>query len=353
MEKSFKNNKIDALQVIRGYAAILVALCHIWNDGWLPGTLVELGGFGVDIFFVLSGFIMCLTVKLNTGSNFRNAKYFMEKRISRIYPVYIICAIPVILFVTKAEGVKDLYFYIGNLLLLPTFIGDPAYKLALAPGWSLTYEMFFYLVFSIVLLFSANRKKLLFTVFFILTGGVLLVYLLNIQGEQLNWVNFSYMIGDARLLNFASGIVCYYLYMHFRGKIDFHINTGIVLLLIISFITAVLIYLKLPHFVSRGLPAIAIIIVFSLIDNTSLSSPGIRKIVFLGDASYSIYLIHYYFTFFKFKALELVDYSTSMNAVLLNTVDIVMFISSVVAGCLFYAFVEKPIVNFVSKKVKA
>ncbi|HIB8180974.1 TPA: acyltransferase family protein [Elizabethkingia anophelis] len=265
MEKYIKN-KIDALQIIRGYAAILVALCHIWNDEWLPDTLVDFGGFGVDIFFVMSGLIMCLTVKLNTGSNARNAKYFMKKRISRIYPAYIICAIPVMLFVTQAEGIKDLYFYIGNLLLLPTFTGNPNYRLALAPGWSLTYEMFFYVVFSFVLLFSSNRKKILYTVFFILTIGVLLVYLLNIQGEQLNWVNFSYMIGDA---------------------------------------------------------------------------------------SYSIYLIHYYFTFFKFKALELVDYNASMNTVLLNTVDIIMFILSIATGCLFYVFIEKPIVNFVSKKVKA
>lgn len=352
MEKYIKN-KIDALQIIRGYAAILVALCHIWNDGWLPDTLVELGGFGVDIFFVLSGFIMCLTVKLNTGANAKNAKYFMKKRISRIYPAYIICAIPVMLFVTQAEGVKDLYFYIGNLLLLPTFTGNPNYRLALAPGWSLTYEMFFYVVFSFVLLFSSNRKKILYTVFLILTIGVLLVYLLNIQGEQLNWVNFSYMIGDTRLLNFASGIVCYYCYMHFKEKISFHINTGIVLLLIVSFITAILIYLKLPNFISRGVPAIAIIIVFSLINNTSLNNYGMRKLIFLGDASYSIYLIHYYFTFFKFKALELVNYNASMNTVLLNTVDIIMFILSITAGCLFYVFVEKPIVNFVSKKVKA
>ncbi|AKH95640.1 acyltransferase [Elizabethkingia anophelis] len=352
MEKYIKN-KIDALQIIRGYAAILVALCHIWNDGWLPDTLVEFGGFGVDIFFVLSGFIMCLTVKLNTGSNARNAKYFMKKRISRIYPAYIICAIPVMLFVTQAEGIKDLYFYIGNLLLLPTFTGNPNYRLALAPGWSLTYEMFFYVVFSFVLLFSSNRKKILYTVFFILTIGVLLVYLLNIQGEQLNWVNFSYMIGDTRLLNFASGIVCYYFYMHFREKISFHINIGIVLLLTVSFITAILIYLKLPNFISRGVPAIVIIIVFSLINNTSLNNYGMRKLIFLGDASYSIYLIHYYFTFFKFKALELVDYNASMNTVLLNTVDIIMFILSIATGCLFYVFIEKPIVNFVSKKVKA
>ncbi|AJW64739.1 O-acetyltransferase OatA [Elizabethkingia miricola] len=352
MGKSFKS-KIDALQIIRGYAAILVVLCHIWNDGWLPQILVDLGGFGVDIFFVLSGFIMCLTVKLNTGSNFLNARYFMIKRISRIYPIYIICAIPVILFVTKAEGFKDLYFYVGNLLLLPTFTGDPDYRLALAPGWSLTYEMFFYIVFSVVLLFSSDRKKLLYTIFLILTGGVLLVNLLNIQGEQLNWVNFSYMIGDVRLLNFTSGIVCYYLYMHFREKINFHINSGIILLLIISLITMILIYLKLPDFLSRVLPAVAIIIIFSLINNSSLDKTTIQKLVFLGDASYSIYLIHYYFTFFKFKALEKLDYYASMDTVLLNMIDITMLILSVTAGCIFYIFIEKPIVAYASKKIKA
>lgn len=42
--------KIESLQVIRAYAACLVAMCHIYNDGWLPGILVDFGGFGVDLF---------------------------------------------------------------------------------------------------------------------------------------------------------------------------------------------------------------------------------------------------------------------------------------------------------------
>ncbi|MCL1675689.1 acyltransferase family protein [Elizabethkingia meningoseptica] len=352
MEKFFKN-KIDALQVIRGYAAILVALCHIWNDGWIPKILVVLGEFGVDIFFVLSGFIMCLTVKLNTGSNIGNALYFMKKRISRIYPVYIICAIPLLLFVTKAEGIKDVYFYIGNLLLLPTFTGDPNYRLVLGPGWSLTYEMFFYVIFSVVLLFSSARKNVLYTIFFILTGIVLLVNLLGMQGPQLGWVNFSYIIGDFRLLNFASGIICYYLYIYFKERINLHINVSIILLLLISLIAAVLIDIQIPHFVSRGLPAMAIIIIFSLTGNASLTKPVMQKLVFLGDASYSIYLIHFYFTFLKFKALKMAGNHFFSGEILLNTVDFTMFISSVIAGCMLYVFIEKPIVNFVSKKVKA
>jgi peptidoglycan/LPS O-acetylase OafA/YrhL len=83
--------KLDSLQIIRAFAASLVAMCHIWNDGVLPGFVVDLGGFGVDLFFALSGFIMCLTVKLDTGTKGQNAELFLIRRITRIFPIYIIC----------------------------------------------------------------------------------------------------------------------------------------------------------------------------------------------------------------------------------------------------------------------
>ena len=159
--------------------------------------------------------------------------------------------------------------------------------------------------FLVLSFYSLQPERMCCILFFILTGVVLLVNLLGMQEPQLGWVNFSYIIGDFRLLNFASGIICYYLYIYFKERINLHINVSIILLLLISLIAAVLIDIQIPHFVSRGLPAMAIIIIFSLTGNASLTKPVMQKLVFLGDASYSIYLIHFYFTFLKFKALKM------------------------------------------------
>lgn len=265
-----KTQKIDSLQILRGYAAVLVGVSHIWNDGWLPGTLVELGGFGVDVFFVLSGFIMCLTVRLNLDTKFDNATYFIKKRIVRIFPIYIICALPLLLFNTYAEGVKSPYFYIGNILLLPSFTNNPAYYLTLGPGWSLVYEMLFYYVFAGIMLITTNKNKLLSSLALLLTGLVIVVRTMGLQGPQLGWVNLNYIIGDTMLINFAFGIVVYYIFEALKDKIKLSMGFSIGWLLLWSFIASVLIYFDFSRLVSNGIPAFFITTAFTLTNNNSI-----------------------------------------------------------------------------------
>lgn len=347
-----QNRKIDSLQIIRGYAACLVAMCHIWNDGWLPGTFVELGGVGVDLFFVLSGFIMCLTVKLNKGSKFANAYLFFKKRVVRIFPIYLICTIPLILFVTKAEGMKSLYFYIGNMLLLPSFTDDPTYRLALPPGWTLVYELFFYYLFTVFLLFVSEKKRLLYMLIVALIGLVFIVQLFNLQGPQLSWVNFSYIIGDTMLINFALGMASYFIFEKYKDKFRIDIWKGIGLLVAFSLISMVFIYFGYPRFIANGIPAFFIILAFLFIDNRSIANSSLMsRLTFLGDASYSIYLTHFYFAFFKLKVIAFVGNFIVNQNLLVNLVDIVLLSLSITAGYLFYRWVEKPLIRYFSKRI--
>lgn len=345
--------KIDSLQILRGYAAVLVGVSHIWNDGWLPGTLVELGGFGVDVFFVLSGFIMCLTVRLNLNTKLENATYFIKKRIVRIFPIYIICALPLLLFNTYAEGVKSPYFYIGNILLLPSFTNNPSYYLTLGPGWSLVYEMLFYYVFAGIMLVTANKNKLLSSLALLLTGLVIVVRTMGLQGPQLGWVNLNYIIGDTMLINFAFGIVVYYIYEACKDKIKLSLGFSIGWLLLWSFIASVFIYFDFSRFVAYGIPAFFITSAFTLTNNNSIKGKWMNKAIFIGDASYSIYLTHIYFSFFKPKILLLGDYLSISADLYRNLVGITSLILAVVSGCLFYLWVEKPIINYFSKRMKA
>lgn len=346
------NNKLNSLQIIRAYAACLVGMCHIWNDGILPETVNELGGFGVALFFVLSGFIMCLTVKIDPQNKIENAKLFLRKRVVRIFPIYLICAIPLILFVSVAEGTKSLFFYIGNILLLPSFFNDPAYRLALPPGWSLVYEMFFYYIFTLLLLFFTSKRKLLYSLiaFFVILISV--VHLLNIHGPQLAWVNFSYLIGDTLMLNFAFGIIAYFIYSTFKDRISFTTFQTMVLLLILTLVALILIYYKAPRIVSMGIPSFIIILIFLFAKQNN--SPGrlMKTCVFIGDASYSIYLTHFYFAFFKLKVIAIVGQIIENRDLLINGVDITLLVMSILCGCAFYSLVERPIINHFSTKQK-
>lgn len=343
--------KIESLQVIRAYAACLVAMCHIYNDGWLPGIFVDFGGFGVDLFFILSGFIMCLTVRVQEDSKLGNAWNFIKRRIVRIFPIYLICSIPLILFVTNAEGVKSLYFYLGNILLLPSFTDDPNYRMALPPGWTLVYEMLFYYLFASFLLIFTNKKNLFVG---ILTTLVLLVICTNIfelNGPRLSWVNFSYIIGDYQLINFALGIVLYFIFQKTKS-FSFSIGKGMSILIISSIASMVMIYLKVPGIISNTIPAFIIVSTFLFIKNEEFETSFWNKILFIGNASYSIYLTHFYFAFFKLKAIAFVGRFFSDRTLTINSVDILFLIGAVVFGGIFYQLIEKPLVRKISTVIK-
>ncbi|SDL39816.1 acyltransferase family protein [Pedobacter antarcticus] len=347
-------NKVESLQIIRAFAAVLVTICHIWNDGWLPIEFTNLGGFGVDLFFVLSGFIMCLTVKLNIGSKYLNAKYFLNKRIIRIFPIYILCAFPLLLFNIKAEGIKSSFFYIGNLFLLPSFNNDVNYAFVLGTGWTLAYEMLFYYIFAFFILITGSKFRLLVLSSIFLCSLVLIVNVFGFKGGQLRWVNFSYIIGDTLLLNFVLGIICYFIYIELKDRIFLNYFHSLLLLAILSVLAAYLNTLdSLPRIISFGLPAFVIVSFFTLTRNNLNNSWLLKKIVFIGDASYSIYLTHFYFAFFKPKVLLVAKHIDLEFNVLINIIDVLLLVGAVACGCLFYIIIEKPIIKYTSRGVIA
>lgn len=81
-------NKIDSLQFVRAFAAIWVLITHVFQrlDIKPLGNYYFSGQYGVDVFFILSGFIIYLTTKEGT-----NYKHFLIKRVFRIFPAYLVC----------------------------------------------------------------------------------------------------------------------------------------------------------------------------------------------------------------------------------------------------------------------
>lgn len=341
-------NKLDSLQIIRAIAACFVVIDHLWQESIVPQFILDFGSFGVDLFFVLSGFIMCLTVSLNEGSKLKNAIYFLKKRVVRIFPIYLFCALPLIILVARLDGINNIFFYLGNILLLPSFVNDSEYRMALPPGWSLVYEMFFYYIFTTYLLVFGNKKKLSFALIFTLVALVGLVHLAGIQGSRLGWVNLSYMIGDSILINFAAGMLSYFIYMRYKEKINIKSHFGVMLLIVICALSILLSQYNQPKLIARGIPAFLIIIVF-LFTRFDSSNSWVKKAVFIGDASYSIYLSHYYFTFLKTKILMVFSNSIIDRYLLVNIVSAVLFVIAIIVGCYCYLYVEKPMIKYFSR----
>ena len=154
--------RLQNVQCLRAVAALLVIAVHeplfearLFGTSWI-GWLRVPGGTGVDLFFVISGFIMVTTMWSAFGGA-GAARTFLARRIERIYPLYWL--------VTTA--------YLALHFALPAAVGlDPATPLdvaasyLLAPhgkdpvlvvGWTLQFEMAFYLVFTLALLFPRSR----------------------------------------------------------------------------------------------------------------------------------------------------------------------------------------------------
>ena len=163
--------KLQSIQILRGFAALLVVIYHIRamealaiaNNGLtelpLLNGLITNGYAGVDLFFVISGFIM---VHVTTGvrAGVKSALDFLFARVTRIYPIWwIFAALMTAMFIVSAglgysgglehasEGQPLTPYMIKSFLLAP----QPAHPV-LGVGWTLVHEMYFYLVFTLFLL---------------------------------------------------------------------------------------------------------------------------------------------------------------------------------------------------------
>jgi exopolysaccharide production protein ExoZ len=153
---------IKSAQAGRAIAAILVMLFHMNTAffgstayfGTLPfGKIFNIGYSGVDFFFVLSGFIIMKAHEADIGHP-ACVWIYIYKRIVRIYPAYLVIAIPWIIFGSFFANTHSEFFHsprniIASLTLLP--IDSPDHT-ALDVAWTLYHEVFFYAVFSMLIL---------------------------------------------------------------------------------------------------------------------------------------------------------------------------------------------------------
>jgi len=169
---------ILSIQVLRFIAALSVVIfhAHLLLSRKLPGHVPNrvdhafaVGASGVHIFFVISGFVMVYTSwrsRLTPGG-------FLKRRLIRIYPIYWLVGTLYLVAHLLLEHPYDLRFaeLAGAALLLPGYS-----PLVIGPGWTLSYEMWFYLCFTAAL-FAGVRAGLFFlTAFYALAvvAGALL-----------------------------------------------------------------------------------------------------------------------------------------------------------------------------------
>ena len=160
-----ERRRLDWLQAMRGVAALAVVMTHarfqlqntpMWGaaDRWLGPA-----ESGVDLFFVISGFVMVYTTRNDPGG-LRSAKSFAIKRLSRVWPAYAVITIVAALLNHGASLFSDTTYQcdiLKSLFFIPTSYGQLYGRPILVQGWTLNFEMYFYLVMAVCL--TARRLR--------------------------------------------------------------------------------------------------------------------------------------------------------------------------------------------------
>lgn len=141
--------RIDSVQILRGVAALCIAFGHLDNYAGIHNISKSVSWIGIDLFFVISGFVIAYTALPQNGAP-ANVKQFMFKRLVRIYPTYwMVCLLA--LFAALWTGYRaDLstWNYIASVMLFPQRIAEQFIPVA----WSLHLEFLFYAIVALILL---------------------------------------------------------------------------------------------------------------------------------------------------------------------------------------------------------
>jgi exopolysaccharide production protein ExoZ len=273
-----------SIQYLRGLAALGVLLYHA---SLRAGGAFGAGAAGVDVFFVISGFIMW-TVSARRAAG---PVDFLLRRAGRIAPLYW----TVTLLVVGLDLLRPSLFpnmrldpphVILSLLFLPH--RDPMGDIApvIVPGWTLNYECFFYIVFALTLILPAGRRAWTLTA---ALGGLCLLGLFLPRGR---WAAVDTYC-DPLVLEFVAG--AWLAKAAAGGRLGSSaaalaaIGAGVVILAVVAVTGAdVRGWARLLYW---GLPALLLVWGALSLEGAG-RTPVLAPLKLLGDASYSIYLAH-------------------------------------------------------------
>lgn len=320
--------KYESIQYLRALAALLVVFHHARNPA--PGFFnpLETFGFGqagVDVFFVISGFIMYAAAKDEPPVE------FLRRRLIRIAPLYWIATLLLaVSFLKNAVVALDPPF-VAELAQSMLFV--PHYSLLnpaeiwpfLTPGWTLNYEMFFYVVFAL----GIAARRLIPFVTVALLGLVALGAL--VRSDSALWLTYT----NPLLLEFLAGIfIARHAARLTSPMLPILLPLGLMGLVAGEFTGG-------PRFIVWGVPAAMMVI-----GAIALEGQGrLRRIPvagLLGDASYSIYLFHGFATGKLGKirdALPLTGWPQFLAVVAAG------LLASTLLGLVAYFLVEKPLLR--------
>ena len=324
--------RYSELDAIRGIAALMVVLYHysarygqIYDYSIEPAFNFELGKFGVQLFFIVSGFVIFLTLDRTV-----HAMDFIISRLSRLYPAYwfsVILTFTVVYFFTlpgREVGIKSA---IVNLSMFQSWVGVPNVD---GVYWTLAVELSFYLIMFVLFITKIIKKITLISIIW------LCIIIFSEYLEVHENINIHRLIKLMLLLDygnlFIAGIMFYKIMQ--ENKISSY------LVLVMSLVTELYLH---------GIVVLAVAIfffIFILFVKGYLKLLSMKPLVFLGTISYSLYLIHQNIGYIVIQRLEENDLATPFSIIILP------LLISISIASVMQIYIERPSLLVIRSKWK-
>lgn len=331
------------VQCLRGLGAMLVLVFHVMimlrDRLGIHVPMFIAGGAGI-LFFIISGFIMVVATRDGWGES-GQARKFMERRLIRVVPLYwLMTTIKLAILVRGGHESLSSWHTIASYLFIPSFNDKQEILPVLIPGWTLIFEMFFYVCFAAILFL---RKPPIMHLTIILVP-------LAILGAVFQPFTFApFRLFDPLLLEFVLGMWI----AAYAGQ--WNISRGLAFALLLIFIGALVVTNPLPlsftdthRFILWGLPAALLLVAALSVEEMRLWRAPVLLAV--GDASYAIYLTHDFAISavrVVMEKLQLAGGITVIASILLSV------IVACIGGYAVYRIIEKPLTHWLRVKLHA
>lgn len=332
MKELNNNRRLLELDALRGLAALAVVFFHyttrydqLFGHEKLNYIDFSYGHYGVNLFFMISGFVIFMTLK-----RIGNVKEFISKRALRLYPAYII-AVVITYICVKLYGLEgrevSLSQAIVNLTMFQGHVGIPHVDGAY---WSLTVELTFYIIIGFLIYFGLTKSIQNISIIWLLISSCIMISGIVMNSFLFEIITYLSISRYSHL--FVAGIMFYLI------RINPSVKSYIILLgcLLYDYI--------FMSFESNIFITISFII-FYLIINNKLQFLSIRPLVFLGTISYSFYLVHQNIGYIIINLLERNGFTHELYL-------LVPILFSILLATLLTFYIEKPIQKYVRNKSK-
>jgi exopolysaccharide production protein ExoZ len=337
-----------SIQYLRGLAALTVLISHTlqWPLQQMSQTLLRSGRLGVEVFFVISGFI----ITNMAGDGAFDRTNFLKRRAWRIMPLYwgatlavtaLALLLPSLFRTTSptALGVAESLFFIPSEAPKAPLLGV---------GWTLDYEVFFYLLFACLSDFASETRT--FTVCILMAGLMLIGQFVP------NETALEYFYTSPSLLGFALGTVLAQAHRHgllsrlARLPATVLVGTALALTTLFFVIPATEDAGRAPFYFHMAMSAAAIAIVGGALTLESARKlKTVAALHYLGDASYSIYLFHLFAVGAGWAVAHKLwpDSTGEYLAAAALTGS-----AALVTGLLAHQFIERPLLKFQKSRAR-